>query len=365
MSGKKIMRMPRELDIELTAKCNLRCKYCYFFENENLEYTDLSTQEWTQFFDELGSIGVMKVTLAGGEPFFRSDLKELIDSVVKNRMRFALLSNGGLITDDIAAYIKKSGRCDSVQISLDGSCAAIHDIGRGKGSFVGAIRGLEILRKHDINTPVRFTIHHFNVDDLEDAAKFLLEDLGLKMFSTNSAGYFGNCRKNAEEIMLTHADRIKAMKTLVDLNKKYDGRISAAAGPLADAKYFGKMQKASDENAPPFKKGGHLMACGCYNNKLSIRCDGGISPCNMLPNINLGFINKDKIIDIWQNSIALNELRQREKIELSSFEFCKSCDFTDYCTGNCPGLAYNLTQKVNHPSPDACYRNFLEQTKSL
>jgi SynChlorMet cassette radical SAM/SPASM protein ScmE len=365
MSGKKIMRMPRELDIELTAKCNLRCKYCYFFENENLEYTDLSTQEWTQFFDELGSIGVMKVTLAGGEPFFRSDLKELIDSVVKNRMRFALLSNGGLITDDIAAYIKKSGRCDSVQISLDGSCAAIHDIGRGKGSFVGAIRGLEILRKHDINTPVRFTIHHFNVDDLEDAAKFLLEDLGLKMFSTNSAGYFGNCRKNAEEIMLTHADRIKAMKTLVDLNKKYDGRISAAAGPLADAKYFGKMQKASDENAPPFKKGGHLMACGCYNNKLSIRCDGGISPCNMLPNINLGFINKDKIMDIWQNSIALNELRQREKIELSSFEFCKSCDFTDYCTGNCPGLAYNLTQKVNHPSPDACYRNFLEQTKSL
>ncbi len=357
--------MPRELDIELTAKCNLRCKYCYFFENENLEYTDLSTQEWTQFFDELGSIGVMKVTLAGGEPFFRSDLKELIDSVVKNRMRFALLSNGGLITDDIAAYIKKSGRCDSVQISLDGSCAAIHDIGRGKGSFVGAIRGLEILRKHDINTPVRFTIHHFNVDDLEDAAKFLLEDLGLKMFSTNSAGYFGNCRKNAEEIMLTHADRIKAMKTLVDLNKKYDGRISAAAGPLADAKYFGKMQKASDENAPPFKKGGHLMACGCYNNKLSIRCDGGISPCNMLPNINLGFINKDKIMDIWQNSIALNELRQREKIELSSFEFCKSCDFTDYCTGNCPGLAYNLTQKVNHPSPDACYRNFLEQTKSL
>ena len=365
MSEKRIMRMPREIDIELTAKCNLRCKYCYFFENENLEYTDLSTQEWIQFFDELGSIGVMKVTLAGGEPFFRNDLKELIDSIVKNRMRFALLSNGGLITDDIADYIQKTGRCDSVQISLDGSCATVHDTGRGKGSFAGAIRGLEILRKHGINTPVRYTIHHFNVDDLEDAAKFLLEDIGLKSFSTNSAGYLGNCRKNADEIMLTHADRLKAMKTLVDLNKKYDGRITAAAGPLAEAKHFGKMQKAFDEKAPAFKKGGHLMACGCYNNKLSIRCDGGISPCTMLTNINLGVINKDKIIDIWQNSAALNQLRQREKIELAGIAFCKNCDFTDYCTGNCPGLAYNLTQKVNHPSPDACYRNFLQQSSAL
>ena len=69
--------MPREIDIELTAKCNLRCKYCYFFENENLDYIDLSTQEWIRFFDELGSIGVMKVTLAGGEPFYRNDLIEI------------------------------------------------------------------------------------------------------------------------------------------------------------------------------------------------------------------------------------------------------------------------------------------------
>lgn len=359
------MRIPREIDIELTAKCNLRCKYCYFFENPDNEYIDLSTLEWTRFFEELGSIGIMEVTLAGGEPFFRSDLKEIIDSIVKNRMRFSLLSNGGLITDDVAAYIKNTGRCNKVQISLDGSCAEINDKGRGHGAFVGAIRGLEILRKHGINTPVRYTIHHFNVDDLENAAKLLLEDFGLPSFGTNSASYFGTCRKNADEIMLTHSDRIKAMEILVELNKKYDGRIVAAAGPLADVKHFNKMQKAFDENAPAFAKGGRLTACGCYSHKLSIRCDGGITPCTMLPNITLGYINKDKIIDVWQNSVALNELRQREKIELSSLEYCKGCDFTNYCTGNCPGLAYNYTKIVNHPSPDACYRNFLQQTTSL
>ena len=82
----------------------------------------------------------------------------------------------------------------------------------------------------------------------------------------------------------------------------------------------------------------------------------------MLPNITLGFINKDKIIDIWQNSPTLNELRQRNQIKLSGFEFCKGCNFINYCTGNCPGLAYNYTREVNHPSPDACYRNFLQNT---
>ena len=32
-----------------------------------------------------------------------------------------------------------------------------------------------------------------------------------------------------------------------------------------------------------------------------------------------------------------------------------------YCTGNCPALAYTLTGEVNHPSPDACLRRFLEE----
>jgi MoaA/NifB/PqqE/SkfB family radical SAM enzyme len=70
----KVMRTPRSLDIEITARCNLRCRYCYFFNNPAVEYRDLPTDEWLRFFDELGSLGVMNVTLAGGEPFIREDL---------------------------------------------------------------------------------------------------------------------------------------------------------------------------------------------------------------------------------------------------------------------------------------------------
>ena len=94
-AASKVMRTPRKLDIEITARCNLRCRYCYFFNNPAVEYRDLPTDEWLTFFDELGSLGVMNVTLAGGEPFIREDLPTLLEGIVRNRMRFSLLSNGG------------------------------------------------------------------------------------------------------------------------------------------------------------------------------------------------------------------------------------------------------------------------------
>ncbi len=177
-----VMRTPRTVDIELTANCNLRCRYCYFFNNPAVEYTDLPTEEWLQFFDELGSLGVMNLTLAGGEPFTRKDLPTLLERIVRNRMRFSLLSNGALIDDEMAAFLAGTGRCDYVQVSVDGSKPESHDPARGKGSFERAVRGIRTLQRHGVRVAVRMTIHRHNVHDLEDTAKFLLEDLGLSGF---------------------------------------------------------------------------------------------------------------------------------------------------------------------------------------
>ncbi|MCI0478622.1 MAG: SynChlorMet cassette radical SAM/SPASM protein ScmE [Anaerolineales bacterium] len=360
-----VMRTPRKVDIDLTAQCNLRCRYCYFFSNPAVEYKDLPTDAWLKFFDELGALGVMEVTLAGGEPFYRKDLRELLDGIVRNRMRFALLSNGGLIDDDIAAFIAQTKRCNYVQVSLDGARAETHDAARGKGAWEGAVRGIRTLQRNKVNVAVRLTIHHNNVDDLEDAARFLLEELHLSGFGTNSAGYLGNCQRHADEMMLTTAERQRAMETLLRLNKKYNGRINAAAGPLAEGQMWRKMEDARATGAPEFPNGGHLTACGCTFNKIAIRADGAIVPCNMLPHIVLGQINRDALQMIWQTAPALNDLRARRAIPLSDFEFCAGCEYQPYCTGNCPGLAYTLTGQVNHPSPDACLRRFLEDGGKL
>jgi SynChlorMet cassette radical SAM/SPASM protein ScmE len=356
----KVMRTPRSLDIEITARCNLRCRYCYFFNNPAVEYWDLPTDEWLTFFDELGALGVMGVTLAGGEPFIREDLTTLLEGLVHNRMRFSLLSNGTLIDDGMAAFIARTGRCTCVQVSVDGSCAAVHDTCRGHGAFDGAVRGIRTLSRYRVNVAVRVTIHRHNVDDLENIAHFLLEELGLPGFGTNSAGYLGTCRLNADDVMLTIAERQLAMATLLRLAEKYPDRISASAGPLAEGRAWRRMEDARAQGALAFANRGRLTACGCPSNKIAVRADGAIVPCNMLAHVELGRINHDSLAEVWQNSSALNQLRNRHAIPLTGFDFCAGCSYIPYCTGSCPGLAYAITGQVDHPSPDACLRRFLE-----
>ena len=357
----EVMRTPRTVDLEITSRCNLRCRYCYFFDNQEVTYHDLSTEEWLQFFDELGQCGVMNVCLAGGEPFIREDLPELIKAIVKNRMRFTILSNGTLIDDDIADFIANTGRCNSVQISIDGSCTEVHETGRGKDSFTKAVRGIKVLQKHDIPVTVRVTIHRHNIHDLENTAHFLLDELNLPGFSTNATGFFGSCKKNADDLLLTVEDRQKAMETLIHLTNKYKDRITAQAGPLADAHSWKHMEKARKEGAPKFYNGGNLSGCGCPTNKIAVRADGVIVPCSMLSQIKLGRINDDTLQDIWQKNNDLQKLRTRHQIPLRNFTECAGCDYVYYCTGNCPGLAYALTGNVNEPSPDACLKKFLSE----
>lgn len=129
---KPVMATPRTVDIDITGRCNLSCAYCYHFTSGGDVKADLPIEEWLTFFEELGRLSVMSVTLAGGEPFFRPDLDRLIRGIVDNRMRFGLLTNGTLITKEMAAFIKSTGRCDFVQVSLDGADARAHDRFRGK-----------------------------------------------------------------------------------------------------------------------------------------------------------------------------------------------------------------------------------------
>ncbi len=307
----------------------------------------------------------MNLVLAGGEPFARKDLSNLLEGIVRNRMRFAVLSNGTLIDDGMAAFIAQTGRCDYVQVSVDGSCAQTHDACRGKGSFDGAMRGIRTLQRHGVQVAVRVTIHRHNVHDLKAISRHLLEELGLPGFGTNSAGYLGACRLNADDVLLSRQERNRAMRDLLDLTEKYDGRISATAGPLADGRMWKRMEEARTEGAPPFPNGGRLTACGCPGKKMAVRADGTLIPCSMLAHMELGRINQDSVLKVWHQSPTLNQLRSRHRIRLTDFEFCAGCPYISYCTGNCPGLAYTLTGRVDHPSPEACLRNFLREGGSL
>jgi len=354
------MQTPRLVEIAITSRCNLRCKYCSHFssfDKENEE--EIATDEWIRFFEELGRNSVMSVVLTGGEPFIRSDLQEIIQGIVKNRMRFCILSNGTLITDKIAKMIASTGRCDYIQVSLDGATAESHDACCGSGSFAKALKGLHILRSHNIPVIGRVTLHRYNVNELEQIAHFLLDDLNLDSFGINSASYFGLCRQNKTDICLSNKDRTDAMATLLELSKQYPGRIGAAAGPLAEVNSFIKMEGAYRSQQAPFNDGGYLTACGCIWSTCAVNSNGTIIPCILLPHLALGKINRDEIKTVWNSHPILTAMRQRFNISLKSFKFCEGCNYLEYCTGNCPALTYTITGILDHPCPDTCFRKFL------
>lgn len=350
---------PRSLIVDITTRCNLRCSYCYHFDSAADVKGDLPTEDWLIFFQEAQQGAVLDIALGGGEPFLHPDIKEIIQGIVDNRMRFMVMSNGTLINDELAAFLAGTHRCNVVQVSIDGSNDEIHGFCRGKGTFQKALEGIRSLQRYNVPVTVRVTLHRRNVADLENVARLLLEDLKLETFSTNDASYMGLCRSNTD-VQLSSQDRNQAMAILLKLDKRYPGRIQATAGPMAEAKTWWEMVRAFREGREPFPEKGALTACGGVYNNLGVTADGVMVPCIQMPHLKLGRINRDDLRTVWREHPELKRLRERRRIPLHEFSFCRDCDYEPYCTGDCPAISFTTTGDENRPSPHGCLKRFLD-----
>jgi len=353
-------RFPKEMNLCITGRCNLKCRYC-FYADEMSARNDLPTERWLALFEELGELGVQRVCLSGGEAFTRKDIFELIDGVVASKMRYQMLTNGTLITPDTVKAFevgKRRLRLDSIQVSIDGSRAEIHNRSRPPNSFDRALAGLRLLKAAGFPVTVRVTVNRANLDDLPNVARLLLEDVGLRSFSTNEAETMGSARCYGDSMVLTPAERRRAMTTLADLNKKYDGRINANAGPLALAKHFAEIEEslARGETSRPGR--GKLCACGGVFGKMAILHDGTIVPCDMLPTLTMGVFGLHSLADAWRSSPAINAVRYRHDIPLESLPSCRGCAYLGFCTGGCPASVMARLGKLNARDPLVCYRIF-------
>lgn len=356
---------PQSVDISLTGRCNLRCRYC-FYNDEMVALSDLPTGRWLTFFQELGQLAVQRVTLSGGEVFNRPDLFELIDAIIANRMRYSLLTNGTLITKEtIAAFAvgKRRLRLDSIQVSIDGSCARVHNKSRPPDSFDRALHGLRLLHEADFPVTVRVTVNHHNVHDLENIASLLLDDLGLPGFSTNEAEQMGTARCNGQDVLLTEKERQQASTTLTALCNRYENRISASAGPLALANHFADIERRMACGETEMAGRGTLSSCGGVFSKMAVLHDGTMVPCNLLPSLTMGRIGITPLRQAWLHHPAINTVRQRRQIPLQSLDDCRDCDYTGFCAGGCPASALAKFSQLNAVDPAVCFRRYLQQSE--
>jgi radical SAM protein with 4Fe4S-binding SPASM domain len=135
------------LAIELTSRCNQRCGYCYnaWREDNGKGVGALASDELLALVDRaLTEVHFDEVTLTGGEPLARADLFRVLDLCRGHGVTIQMISNGGLVTDAIAERLA-GYPISFIQITLNGTTAALHDEHVGGEHYVGTIAGIRAL----------------------------------------------------------------------------------------------------------------------------------------------------------------------------------------------------------------------------
>ena len=143
---------------------------------------------------------------------------------------------------------------------------------------------------------------------------------------------------------------------------KYPGkRIGAVSVPMGVWNTWRKMLWAEKENRN-IRGGGCHATCGGVYTRLGVRPDGGIVPCTSFPDKVLGYINRDKLKDVWQSAQFLNELRALRHKPITDYDKCRECRFNRWCVGSCPAVVqqYNDGSRPSCAST-MCLTDFLER----
>ena len=91
--------LPFQMDfiINLTFRCNLRCKMCTQYGENFKEHAqeELSIKDWLKFLDEIKEFNPKpKLILMGGEPFLYKDFETLFETAYNLGIKTHIITNG-------------------------------------------------------------------------------------------------------------------------------------------------------------------------------------------------------------------------------------------------------------------------------
>lgn len=162
------MDKPRRhsLAIELTSRCNQKCGYCYnaWREDNGRSVGALGSEDLLALVDRaLGEVEFEQVTLTGGEPLARADLFKVLDVCRRRGVTIQMISNGGLVTDAIAERLA-TYPISFIQITLNGTDAALHDEHVGGEHHAATIAGIRSLVAHGVRVVGCIVVTRKNAD---------------------------------------------------------------------------------------------------------------------------------------------------------------------------------------------------------
>lgn len=271
---------PMHATIEVTDKCNLKCKHCYL-EASPEKFEMLRLEDFQKILSELEKNMVVNVEFTGGELFVNPDAYEILKLAYPKFTIVGILTNGTILREDVLDLLIQNKEKTVVNVSLDSVDGEIHDRFRGMpGAFEKTCKNIRRMTEKGISVRIASSIFKENMWEIDKLAQFAL-DLGAKMFAFNFVEEFGrgnNIYKEAYQDL-----KVKEyFEYLNNVMKKYKDII-------------------------PIKNNEGILGtrnCGAGVNSIVIAPTGQIRPCVLAPVwCDMGNLLEDEFANIMKKDI--------------------------------------------------------------
>lgn len=312
----------------LSEMCNLKCKHCYQENHKpvQLKYNDLISilNQYRELLKKVKMKG--HINLTGGEPlccpFFFKILEEFKKD--KDLYSFSILTNGTLLTDDIAKKISEYNP-EYVQVSLEGG-KKTNDYVRGNGVYKKVAKAIKLLKKYNIYTSVSFTATKLNYKEFPKVVKFCVKnqvdniwsDRFIPLGSEYDEEFKMGLKETTEYLEIMHEERYALKKKRCKTN-------------IAMYRAL-QFQKTND----------FAYECTAGSTLLTVMENGDLVPCRRMP-IVIGNLLKDNMYDLYRNNEILKKLQKKEIPD-----DCKKCEHKNFCKGGLKCLTYAIYKDLNH-----------------
>lgn len=173
-------RIPFTANLELTGRCNLRCRHCYLGDQlaphrqhareRDTDAVKSSIREWSQ-------AGCLHLVITGGDPMIRHDFEELYRYACEQGLLVTVFCDGILVTDRMLDLFKTYPP-RSIEVTLYGATAKTYeDVSRVPGSYDAAWKGIRRLLDGGVRVCLKTVLLSINKHELQ-AMKTQAEALG-------------------------------------------------------------------------------------------------------------------------------------------------------------------------------------------
>jgi uncharacterized protein len=336
---------PTLIEVEITKKCTLRCKYCYANAGKGKSIKKETLERIAEIIAKLPNkrIGLQP---SGGEPLLEwKKIEWLIDKIKELKkdlleLKVNIETNGTTLTPRIAKKLKEYDI--KVGVSIDGREVEHNSMRKypnGKGSYKNVVKGIENLKNAGFTWISSITtFHKFNIKNPEALLRHLWLNLGISASRFNYVIFMGRAKQN-KMLCITPREFLNVKKRI--FVEAYKLKKKGCKSKLLD-EYFDNLTRMYDKNICLSR------GCGAGIRMYFIDVDGNVYPCTRLQTINfkLGSVfSLNSLRDAYQKFINF-PLRAP-----STLKECFNCPWQFFCGGGCPGECLHYYGNVFKPSP--------------